>query len=237
MTWSGDTRSSMSCAQTRPWRSMRASRREASSTVCTPSSSPRRNVTRCWRRAGREPQAAPGGSAPPARPCGPGRPTPPPESLPSARPTSGALRPCPLFCFHQSHEHPRLSSQRDWRLLEGLLSTWPTLTPTHTGLQNACPCGLAQPTSWPGGRPGQGHVELASSPEFPLLSKGRQMQPILQMSKMSFQLLSVWRPNCLHHHPLPRPACLSSHKAPCGKGDPRLTLTGYWETSAITTVE
>lgn len=48
VTWPGDTLSSISCAQTRPWLSMTASFLEASSTVCTPSSSPKQKVTRCW---------------------------------------------------------------------------------------------------------------------------------------------------------------------------------------------
>lgn len=50
VTWPGDTLSSISCAQTRPWLSMTASFLEASSTVCTPSSSPKQKVTRCCRR-------------------------------------------------------------------------------------------------------------------------------------------------------------------------------------------
>lgn len=105
VTWSGDTRSSISWAQTRPWLSMMASFREASSTVYTPSSSPRQNVTRCWRGRGesRESQedAGVGGSHQPSHP----RPNTIPESLPHLGLHQwGPSSQGPEFCFHLSDQ-------------------------------------------------------------------------------------------------------------------------------------
>nr|XP_045727580.1 uncharacterized protein LOC123842246 [Mirounga angustirostris] len=97
VTWSGDTRSSISWAQMRPWLSMTASFREASSTVCTPSSSPRQNVTRCWHGAWRK-QGVPrgcrlGSHQPSSRRLN----APPPESLPYQ-----GLHLWGASCFHRS---------------------------------------------------------------------------------------------------------------------------------------
>lgn len=56
------------------------------------------------------------------------------------------------------------------------------------------------------------------------------------MSKLSFPSSCCLEVQLLSTRPSPQ-ACLASCKTPRGNTDPRLTLTGYWETSAITSVE